>query len=130
MPDKLSELTPELRRKVAAILLDLKGHGYEAKVASGLRTVAEQRVLVAQGRSKTLASKHLPGPDGLSRAADIVDAKLGWGASRAFWLLLGSSATAHGLRWGGTFGVDAPVVDIVAGDAEMGFDPAHVELVG
>ncbi len=36
-----------------------------------LRTVARQKELVAKGASKTMKSRHLPGPDGKSRAVDI-----------------------------------------------------------
>lgn len=36
-----------------------------------LRTVARQRELVAKGASQTMNSRHLPGPDGKSRAVDI-----------------------------------------------------------
>lgn len=36
-----------------------------------LRTPERQRQLVAQGASKTMKSRHLPGADGKSRAVDI-----------------------------------------------------------
>lgn len=36
-----------------------------------LRTPARQKELVAKGASKTMKSRHLPGPDGKSRAVDI-----------------------------------------------------------
>ena len=46
-----------------------------------LRTTARQRQLVAQGASKTMNSRHLPGPDGKSRAVDIapmIGGKVSW----------------------------------------------------
>ena len=46
-----------------------------------LRTVARQRQLVAQGASKTMNSRHLPGADGKSRAVDIapmIGGKVSW----------------------------------------------------
>lgn len=36
-----------------------------------LRTPERQKELVARGASKTMRSRHLPGPDGKSRAVDI-----------------------------------------------------------
>ena len=46
-----------------------------------LRTVARQRQLVAQGASKTMNSRHLPGKDGKTRAVDIapmIGGKVSW----------------------------------------------------
>lgn len=46
-----------------------------------LRTVARQRQLVAQGASRTMNSRHLPGKDGKSRAVDIapmLNGKVSW----------------------------------------------------
>lgn len=41
-------------------------------VTCGLRTVAEQRILVAKGASQTMNSRHLPGKaNGLSHAIDV-----------------------------------------------------------
>lgn len=50
-------------------------------VHDGLRTLDEQRALVARGASKTMNSRHLPGPGGLGRAVDLVPyigGKLRW----------------------------------------------------
>lgn len=50
-------------------------------VTCGVRTVAEQRVLVAKGASRTMNSRHIPGKDGTSKALDIafiIDGKLRW----------------------------------------------------
>ena len=50
-------------------------------VHDGARTVAEQRVLVARGRSKTMNSNHLVKADGLGWAVDLVpfvDGELTW----------------------------------------------------
>ena len=46
-----------------------------------LRTVARQKQLVAQGASKTMNSRHLPGNDGKARAVDIapmIGGKVSW----------------------------------------------------
>lgn len=51
-------------------------------ITCGLRTVDEQRRLVAQGASKTMNSRHLPGKkNGLSHAVDFavtLDGKVRW----------------------------------------------------
>lgn len=41
-------------------------------VTCGVRTVAEQKALVASGASQTMNSKHLPQGDGFSHAVDLV----------------------------------------------------------
>lgn len=40
-------------------------------VTCGVRTVAEQKVLVAKGASRTMNSRHIPGRDGFSHAIDV-----------------------------------------------------------
>ena len=45
------------------------------------RTVARQKQLVAQGASKTMNSRHIPGADGLAKAVDIapmLNGKISW----------------------------------------------------
>jgi len=77
-------------------------------VTCGLRTLAEQRRLVAAGASKTLKSRHLPGTGGLSHAVDLA-AVLG-GKVRWDWPLYHRLAAAMKqaaaelkvpLEWGG-----------------------------
>lgn len=66
--ERLAGAHPDLRRVIerAAALSDL-----DFTVLEVLRTPERQRQLVAQGASKTLKSRHLPGRDGKSRAVDI-----------------------------------------------------------
>ena len=124
------------RAKVEAVLRALEGHGWEPIVAEALRTEAQQRVKVNAGFSRTMRSKHLPGPDGLARAADIVLKGHGWNAPERFWRMLGSSALGHGLIWGGLFGLNrrmkAALIKSLADKdwdsmAKRGWDPAHLE---
>ena len=116
---------------------DLEGHGWEPVIAEGLRSREQQRVKVKAGYSKTMRSKHLAGPDGLARAADIVLKHLGWKAPEKFWRMLGSSAMAHGLAWGGLFGLPKSLRETLIreikskdfdGPAKRGWDPSHLEL--
>lgn len=106
---KLKQLTlrGRFRYKIASIIRDMEGMGYKPWLFEGKRTLARQKKLVAQGRSRTMNSYHLPGRDGLSRAADIVqNDKDPWSTTeedRKFWLTLGRLATINGLLWGGTW---------------------------
>lgn len=60
-------------------------------VGWGVRTLAEQQALYAQGRTKpgpivtwTLNSRHLPGPDGFGRAVDLYPYPIEWDDSSKF----------------------------------------------
>lgn len=65
---KLDGAHPDLAAVIrhAATLSDI-----DFTVLEVLRTIGRQRELVAQGASKTMKSRHLPGTDGKSRAVDI-----------------------------------------------------------
>lgn len=140
----LSNLTDQgnFRAKVAAIIRDAKGHGYDVTIYSSLRSVEEQKEKVKKGYSKTMNSKHLPGWDGHARAADIASVKHGWNAPQDYWLMIGRLALTKGLRWGGLFGLPkkqkAALVAFLTDTSKpfnpmewkgkIGWDPAHVEL--
>lgn len=50
-------------------------------VLETLRTIERQKQLVAKGASSTMKSRHLPGPDGKSRAVDLapmIDGEVSW----------------------------------------------------
>ena len=77
-------------------------------VTCGVRTIAEQKVLVAAGASKTMNSRHIPGKDGYSKAVDL--AALISGQVRWDWPLYSKLAEAMKaaskelgipLEWGG-----------------------------
>lgn len=79
-------------------------------VQDGLRTVEEQRQLVARGASKTMNSRHLPQRDGYGHAVDLVP----WinGQPRWEWepiydiaAAVQEAAAQEGvaLRWGGVW---------------------------
>ncbi len=145
MDPKLNQLTPVFRDKVETILKQLADKHMEPYIAEAKRTVAQQREKVNKGYSKTMRSNHLPGSDGLSRAADIVQLHKGWAASKRFWLMLGSSSWANQTGWGGLFGLNGKQKKSVqvaihtlrqagwpatheAYQVQMGWDPAHVEM--
>lgn len=150
---KLAELTLEggYRNKVAAVLDELTGKGFDPVIAEASRTQAQQDAKVKAGYSKTRKSKHVAKryEDNRSRAADIIERGKGWnGTSRAFWLTLGRCATRHGLEWGGLWFGKGPISWIKRRRLEkflnetpspfnpnlyggpLGWDTAHVEKKG
>jgi hypothetical protein len=90
--DSLSLLKPDLKRKVEAILSDLRGHGLNPRVFETLRSAKRQTWMLVEGHSWVAHSRHQDG-----EACDIISADAGWG-DPAFFKLLKSSALAHGLR--------------------------------
>lgn len=145
---KLNQITKDdaFRAKVDLVLEDLKGKKYDGFIAEAQRTVAQQREKVKKGYSKTMNSFHVKtGSDGGCKAADIVQRGKGWSASKRFWLILGSSAWAHNIGWGGLFGLNSKQVKAMqkaihtlrqagwpieheAYQVQMGWDVAHVEI--
>lgn len=136
--DRLQWLHSSIRNKVHAVLTDLEGHGLKPLIASSTyRTPAQQRKLKRQGRSKLSWGFHCATKNGkpCALAADIVDANKGWGASFKFWMMLGSSATAHGMEWGGFWGLPKALRHELKRAwlykrwerRKIGWDPAHIQ---
>lgn len=100
----MTHVNINLQRKIAAILADLLPllpAGWTLNVFETLRTVARQKLLVAQGFSKTMHSKHIIG-----QAVDLVwqhNGQWTWTAPRMTdgrngWQALTSAKKAHNLR--------------------------------
>ena len=108
--DNLQGLNDAFAIKVKGVIECLEGKGWKPRVASGLRSRAEQAEKVRQGFSPTMSSKHLSGT-----AADIIDRRHAWniGKNHTYWADLCVCAKAQGLVWGGDWGSK---------------DVAHVEL--
>ncbi len=117
---RLDQLDPRIHLKVAAVLSDLAGHGWKPKIAEAYRTVASQRRKKAAGTSTVDWSFHNHTIHGkpAALASDIVDERYLWNIPQdhQFWKDLGSSAKAHGLKWGG--------------DWNRFPDVAHIEYAG
>lgn len=99
------------------------------KVLDGLRTVEEQKINVARGKSWTMNSKHLPDPKtGYSRAVDLAPWPVSWEDKEMFCVLAGVMRTvAFGqgikLRWGGDWNQNDSTRD------EKNRDYGHFEIV-
>lgn len=92
----LMSLNPIPRDRAWVQLYLLREWGFEPYLIEGKRSLERQKQLVAQGKSKTLKSKHLTGD-----AWDIVLLDHGWDAPREFWNAVGRSARIVGAVWGG-----------------------------
>lgn len=123
---KLDGVHPDLRRKVEQIVAAFAALGYDLRVTDGVRTVAEQQALFAQGRTTpgpdvsparplgrtvtnadgvTKKSNHQPHDDGVGHAVDCtfwIDGSPSW-APDLPWTLYGAMAQLLGLKWGGNW---------------------------
>lgn len=103
---------PDLKARVIALVAALAQQGLTLVLTQGVRSVAQQQALYAQGRYKPgkivtncdgliKASNHQPKADGYGYAVDVawvIDGHVTWEGP---WETLGQMATAHGLAWGG-----------------------------
>lgn len=78
---KLKGVHPDLVRVVNRCAADWKDKQFTFGITCGVRTLAEQKILVSKGASKTLKSRHIPAANGFSHAVDVVamiDGKVRW----------------------------------------------------
>jgi peptidoglycan L-alanyl-D-glutamate endopeptidase CwlK len=106
--ERLAGVKEPLQNVIKSAIVDSP---YDFSITCGMRTVEEQKVLVATGKSKTMKSKHLTGD-----AVDIavfVDGKLTWELKyyKAVATHIKKVAAKLGIKitWGGDWGfVDGP----------------------
>ena len=105
---KLKGVHPSLIKVVRRAAADWKDADLTWIITCGPRTVAEQKLLVAKGASKTMNSRHIPGKDGYSKAVDlaaVLKGKLKWDwplyAKLADALKAAASKEMVTLEWGG-----------------------------
>lgn len=107
---KLKGVHPDLIRVIRRTLKDWKHKDLGFVITCGVRTLEEQKVLLKQGASKTLRSKHLKQKDGFSHAFDI--AVTANGAVRWDWplydkvsknFLSAAKAEKVTITWGGSW---------------------------
>lgn len=134
LEQKLAAASPRLR--LPELLTRLRARGWRPLVVFSWRSLATQRELLRLGRTKVDFSFH-NALDEHARpaalAADIVDARFGWGDEVAgseetagaakFFAALGVEAKALGLTWGGDWSRTAPIWARYG----LGWDPAHVQ---
>ena len=137
------KLGPASRKKLEGIHPDLASVVTRAiqlttqdfSVTCGVRTLAEQKELYAQGRTKpgqivtwTLKSRHLPAADGLGRAVDLAPYPIDWNDLSKFDAIAkamfdASKELGIPIRWGADWDQDG-------NPRERGeTDSPHFELV-
>lgn len=112
--EKLNGVHPALQDLCFALLMYT-----DVSVIYGKRTEAQQQILVQQGLSKTMNSKHLIQPDGFAHAVDVAPYPLDWDDSKRYYRLFGlmeALAPYHFpkgayLRWGGNWDCDDDLND-------------------
>lgn len=97
---------------------------FDCTILEGRRTVERQSMLVKQGKSKTMNSKHLTG-----RAVDVAPYPINWEDRERFTYFAGfvmgiASQQGLKLRWGGDWDKDTQVSDNSFDDLP------HFEIVG
>jgi len=89
-------LNPIPRDRAWIMLYLLREWGFSPRLNEGKRSAERQAQLFAEGKSKTLQSKHLTGD-----AWDMCDLNLGWDTTREFKRAVGRAARIVGAVWGG-----------------------------
>ena len=127
MTNRLEGVHPDLIAKLSRVLAEMMAIGYPMIVTDGVRTLAQQQALWAQGRTKpgrivTNAdgvknkSNHQPHEDGYGHAVDcafLVGNQPSWDEHLP-WTVYGALAMHYGLVWGGSWTkiIDRPHVEL------------------
>ena len=108
--NRLKKVHPELARRVRMVIDNLAKAGMQVEVVQGLRTVAEQDALFAQGRTKpgkvVTNARGGQSNHNYGIAVDVVpfaDGKPNWDAPNSIWIAIGGEAEKVGLEWGGNW---------------------------
>lgn len=102
--EKLKGVHPDLVRVMERAISISK---QDFSITQGVRTKSEQIRLVAQGKSKTMNSKHLVQRDGYSHAVDVVPFPVSWDLEKFYVIADAVEKAAEQLnvkiRWGGAW---------------------------
>ena len=124
---RLDGVHPDLVRRLEAVFTALTAAGHPMFVAMGVRTVAQQQALYAQGRTVpgpivTMCdgivhpSNHQPKADGCGHAVDcaFLDTMTPFALTLP-WETYGLAVEAQGLTWGGRWShpADSPHAELV-----------------
>jgi peptidoglycan L-alanyl-D-glutamate endopeptidase CwlK len=108
--NRLKKVHPELAKRVRMVIDNLAKAGMQVEVVQGLRTVAEQDALFAQGRTKpgkvVTNARGGQSNHNYGIAVDVVpfaDGKPNWEAPNSIWIAIGGEAEKVGLEWGGNW---------------------------
>ncbi len=122
---KLRSMHPDFRRKVEAVMRELKKQGWQPTIDNAWRSLGVQAKLLKQNRSKLKFSFHnvlLPDGTPYAYATDIVDRRYQWDETKPetmmFFNALGAEVKRQGLYWGGDFRDWAHVQFLPSGQLE------------
>lgn len=79
--DKLKDVHPDLVRVVKRCAADWKNTQLTFGLTCGARSLEAQKILVKNGASKTMRSRHIPAKNGYAHAVDVIamiDGKVRW----------------------------------------------------
>jgi peptidoglycan L-alanyl-D-glutamate endopeptidase CwlK len=108
--NRLKKVHPELASRVREVAAALAQGGINIEVVQGLRTIAEQDALFAQGRTKPglVVTRARGGQSNhnYGLAVDVVPFTNGqpqWNAPNSVWVAIGAEGGKQGLEWGGSW---------------------------
>ena len=139
---KLVELYPAFRVRVAAVIQELEGKGIRPRIQDAWRSPADQLIAFNSGHSKLKYGFHnVTGNGGAkeSLAVDLLDDDAPLCPSPGYLLQVAAAAQARGLSTGIRWGLPkalATAIDaaIAAKDwqrpVKVGWDPTHIEPLG
>jgi peptidoglycan L-alanyl-D-glutamate endopeptidase CwlK len=116
---RIAKIHPKLRSEAADILLEIQSKGIDIRITQGLRTIAEQDALYAQGRNGDKRPKVTNAKGGSSMhnyglAVDFCllhkDGTISWSITEELdkdgkkdWMEVVEVFKSHGWTWGGDF---------------------------
>lgn len=121
---RLRKVHPSLKQLFERVVAE-----FDMTVIEGARTPERQKLLVEQGASKTLNSKHIPRADGYAYAVDVAPYPIDWENLTPYYYMAGrilQLAMDQGIkvRWGGDWDMDGDLTE------ERFLDLVHFELLG
>lgn len=140
--DRLQELFPTFRKRLAAVIADLEKQGLRPRIQDAWRSPADQLKAFESGHSKLKYGFHnVTGATGRPEAlaVDLLDDSSPLKPSTRYLLMLAAAARKQKLTTGIAWGLPKALQDgveaaIVAGDfdapVKIGWDPTHVEPTG
>jgi len=140
--DRLMELYPTFRKRIAAVIADLEAQGLRPRIQDAWRSPKDQLEAFNSGHSKLKFGFHnVTGDDGSkeSLAVDMLDDDNPANEGKEYLLRLAAAAETRGLmtgiRWGLPAKLRAAIDDAIAASdwkaaVKIGWDPAHVEPTG
>jgi peptidoglycan L-alanyl-D-glutamate endopeptidase CwlK len=98
-----SKIDPVFRRKVHAVLLDMRGQGYPLVVVETIRSKARGALMKLTGKSGNGSkSAHCKIPcKAVDCAFDNGKGGITWDVPASWWQKYGQCAESHDLTWGG-----------------------------